>query len=509
MSKPNFSVEKKDTICEKYMIKDLSSFNKRFSTHYELGKQFASGGQAILFHLIDRANPDKALCLKVINVYNKLNAKDTPENTLKRYAGEINCLSKLHGNRNVVKTFGFFASPDITFEVNDNKEYTFSCKPDGRGYLYIIMEELTPLNNYIESIEKNLKDPVLRKQRFFSVFKKLSIDICQALSDCKNKDILHRDIAEKNILVRESGQGEPDFVLSDFGVSRTKVIGHSVTIYYIEGRTPQEIINEHVLRSYNADIHMLGTMIRELLAAQNIDSDYPGFDIFDKVIAKATEEEPEYRYADADEMLEDLKEKLSYDYAKKLFCDSRTEDALSTAYKVIKKPESEEEEINCKRLIAIIKHNKAYNTSEHQITDREMFEEALDEMFELAYSEDIKASFFYFHYWIQSHKEFFRDEFNNIFKFLEYSAKSGFAPAQFEYGVILYAGEWVKKNEKLGFEYIMSAVEQDFYAAKHFIINAIPDNSEYIKMYKETINVIKEDIKDEKKQIVKDLIKFI
>ena len=84
--------------------------------------------------------------------------------------------------------------------------YEVIAHPDGIGWdIYIRMELLTPLKKY-------LAREITPEQTV-----KLGLDLCKALSLCREKDIIHRDIKPDNILVSDSG----DFKLGDFGVAKT------------------------------------------------------------------------------------------------------------------------------------------------------------------------------------------------------------------------------------------------------------------------------------------------
>lgn len=477
-------------------------------SRYELmnDQPFASGGQASIFDLKDSEGSEVSLCLKVININNVLaQTEDENQNkVLERFNLEIDNLISLKDCMNVVDLYACFASPEIWIDEDNVMKYD----PDKGGYLYLVMEKLTPLDEYFRSLKRKLKNSADKDQRLFSLLKKLTIDICLALAECEKNKILHRDVKEANILVRENGDKEPDFVLADFGISRIGCEGTVTQVGSLDRIAP-EIRDGVKLNNFNSDIYSLGRSIRELLKQLDSPEDCLGFDVFDRVIAKAEERNPERRYTDANEMLEDLKDKLSYDYAKKLFCDFKNDEALGIAYKVLETPKNVEETTNCKRLISIIKHNKAYDSSKNSITDPDLFKEALDEMYELAYVEDIKASYFYFLYWLQSHNRFKIQELNKQLKFLRYSAENGYAFAQSSYGILLYEGRLVDKNEELGFNYIMKAVEQNCYDAKRYLIESIARESEKIKPSEEMIQAIKEDIKDEKAQRINNRSLFI
>jgi len=72
--------------------------------------------------------------------------------------------------------------------------------------IFIRMELLTPLNDFIQKNTLKRKDVI-----------KLGIDICLALELCQKHNIIHRDIKPENIFISENG----DFKLGDFGIART------------------------------------------------------------------------------------------------------------------------------------------------------------------------------------------------------------------------------------------------------------------------------------------------
>ena len=109
---------------------------------------------------------------------------------MQRFLDEYKLMLELKGGVNIVRCDDFQTVPHA----------------DGIGWdIFIKMELLTPLKKY-------LAREITPEQTV-----KLGIDLCKALSLCREKDIIHRDIKPNNILVSDSG----DFKLGDFGVAKT------------------------------------------------------------------------------------------------------------------------------------------------------------------------------------------------------------------------------------------------------------------------------------------------
>ena len=103
---------------------------------------------------------------------------------------EFALMSELRGNSNIV-----------SYEDHSVVELT-----DEFGWeIYIRMELLTPLFDYLEDNSFTIRDVI-----------KLGIDMCKALELCQKYNIIHRDIKPENIFV----SGQKNFKLGDFGIAR-------------------------------------------------------------------------------------------------------------------------------------------------------------------------------------------------------------------------------------------------------------------------------------------------
>lgn len=155
---------------------------------------------------------------------------------LQNIVDEISIMEQLKGAQNVVVI-------EDHAVLHEEGEYT----------ILIRMELLENLRSY-----KNRKGSMSLEEII-----KLGIDICQALTYCEKKGIIHRDIKEDNIFYSPLG----DFKLGDFGVSKqmedfynNSAVTRTGTSYY----AAPEIFQG---KKYNAlvDIYSLGLVLYILL----------------------------------------------------------------------------------------------------------------------------------------------------------------------------------------------------------------------------------------------------
>ena len=71
--------------------------------------------------------------------------------------------------------------------------------------VYILMEYLTPLDDYIQKQGFSVADVI-----------RLGEDILKGLKACHDNGVIHRDIKDDNIFVSDKGE----FKIGDFGVSK-------------------------------------------------------------------------------------------------------------------------------------------------------------------------------------------------------------------------------------------------------------------------------------------------
>lgn len=117
--------------------------------------------------------------------------------------------------------------------------------------IFILMEYLTPLEDFIKSEDFLVRD-VLR----------LGLDVLYGLQSCHDNGVIHRDIKDDNIFVSDKGE----YKIGDFGVS--KVLKESSKAESLKG-TPNFLAPEVYLGkgsySKSVDLYSLGIVLYRLL----------------------------------------------------------------------------------------------------------------------------------------------------------------------------------------------------------------------------------------------------
>ena len=223
---------------------------------------------------------------------------------VKEFVREIETMDSLKDNEHIVTIEDYY--------VEERKEEI--------GWrIYIRMEYLQSFSDY-SALRKLTESDVIR----------LGIDICHALEQCEQLNIIHRDIKPDNILVSKDGR----FKLCDFGIARQ--LDRTIGSFSVKGTFSYMAPEIYTGKKYGfrADIYSLGIVLYRLMnhnrepfvnaekqmvyykdkeialnRRMNGESLPPPRDAsleFAEIILKASAFQAEKRYKDASEMREDL-----------------------------------------------------------------------------------------------------------------------------------------------------------------------------------------------------------
>ena len=285
---------------------------------WELIEPLGSGSFAIVFRASrkEKIPGDKDSAIKIIRIphdpqdWERMQSEGNTEEQTKEFfqeivndsLKEIRAMEELCGHTNIVSIF-------------DYKRYH---QPDQNTWYILIRMELLQKLDTRQMDEKE----VIR----------LGIDICTALSTCRKKNIVHRDVSLDNIFVRDG-----NYKLGDFGVSKV-LEGSFRGISSVAGKplymAPEvynaSLIEMNIDSAAKVDIYSLGILMYRLCHGMHYPFENPDKDVtsternqaFKKrvidgeplppphyasrnlaeVILKACEPKPENRYENAEEM---------------------------------------------------------------------------------------------------------------------------------------------------------------------------------------------------------------
>lgn len=221
-----------------------------FWTDWKVVRQLGEGAFGKVYEVVrDRYGIEERSAMKVISIPStpseagSLKSEGMTDNDITEYykglvqdfVQEIALMSKLRGNAHIV---GY-----EDYEVFEHK--------DRFGWdIYIRMELLTPLTSRMTGTSLPEKDVI-----------DMAIDLCEALEECYNHHIVHRDIKPDNIFISSKGE----YKLGDFGVAKT--IDKTVSGLSKKGTytymAPEIYKGEPA--GTNCDIYSLGMVVYRLL----------------------------------------------------------------------------------------------------------------------------------------------------------------------------------------------------------------------------------------------------
>ena len=210
-----------------------------FGTVYKVEKRDASGGYIrALKHITIPSSKQQ-----YDSVFNSMGGDvskvdDYFSAMLSGIVSEIQILNDL-SEKGVTNIVRYYAHNIVTSE--SPKQYD----------IYILMEYLTPLTDYLSSKSFTVRDVAA-----------FGLDVLKALELCHGNGIIHRDIKDDNVFVAANGE----YKIGDFGVS--KVLKGSTKAESVKG-TPNFIAPEVYLNkegyTQSVDLYSLGIVLYRLL----------------------------------------------------------------------------------------------------------------------------------------------------------------------------------------------------------------------------------------------------
>lgn len=210
------------------VINDVKKRRRNLIGKYEIIQIVGEGAMGVVHKAIDTSN-GSVVALKVL----KKELFEDPENR-KRFTNEGRILTSLD-NPHIVKVY----------EASDSREYSFFAM------------------QFVEG--KNLSQIIKENGRFTSQeVVKAGIQIAGALIEIHSKGILHRDIKSHNIMISEN-----EYVLMDFGLSRSTLLGSQTSTGAVIGTlgysAPEQITNSSL--DERTDLFALGVVLYEMATA--------------------------------------------------------------------------------------------------------------------------------------------------------------------------------------------------------------------------------------------------
>ncbi len=280
----------------------MSTEQPRFIGHYEILGEIGRGGMAKVYKGV-QTSLNRIVAIKV---FPSKMLQD--EEMVERFQREAQAVAMMN-HPNVVQIID---------------------KDEDEDVLYFVME-------YVEgtSLEKVLRQRRLSLQEAFNVFR----EACKGVDYAHRKNIIHRDINPRNVLVSEDLSVVK---IADFGISRVDEISRSQgtlstvatsmgTLHYM---APEQAA-DMVTADHRSDIYSLGVLLYEMLTGQvpvgrfnlpsRLNSDVPPQ--VDPVVLKCLATNPKDRYDTVALLLDDvrrLEEKLRLKLVKELRGISRS-----------------------------------------------------------------------------------------------------------------------------------------------------------------------------------------
>lgn len=256
------------------LAKKAITENRKIAERYDILKLINTGGTSFVYLASDK-NLNKSWAIKQVRKDNEF------------------ILQSLIKEAKILKDLDHPCLPRVTDVINDKND----------KYFYIIMDYVEG-----ESLRRLLKaNGVFNEKEVQNIGMKL----CETLTYLHGKEIIYRDMKPANVMLTPSGE----IKLIDFGIARKYKASkkEDTTALGTEGyAAPEQYEGKGAQSDARTDVYCLGVTLFQLLTGQNPSTAKSNrFDIAEydpylsnglrKVILKATEKNPSFRYRTAEE----------------------------------------------------------------------------------------------------------------------------------------------------------------------------------------------------------------
>ncbi len=262
-----------------------------FARRYQIIEELGTGGMGRVFRVVDRKLGEE-IALKLIRPEIAQN-----RSTVERFASELK-LARHVVHRNVARMF----------DLNEEASVPFITMEYVRG------ENLKRLIRKVGRLAPGQAIPI-------------ACQVCDGLAEAHRLGIVHRDLKPQNVMIDEDGQAK----IMDFGLALLVAAGGAGDGPVSRSGTPAYISPEQIRgmpADGRADLYSLGVLIYEMLTGRTPFTALSVEDLVDKhlnepprdpreinpgispelarVVMKCLEKEPDARYQNAGEVLQDL-----------------------------------------------------------------------------------------------------------------------------------------------------------------------------------------------------------
>ena len=165
------------------------------SKQWKLMGELGRGANGMVYRAVSSGDTEEVCAIKEVSAFENYDGNAEKVKAYQRIATKI---------EETIEAVQRMPHPHIV-KYEEVFQLPYDTKDPSKGFrLYIRMEKLTSLEEYMQSHPMNAREVT-----------RLGAEICSALEACEERRIIHRDIKPSNILVTQTG----DYKLTDFGAA--------------------------------------------------------------------------------------------------------------------------------------------------------------------------------------------------------------------------------------------------------------------------------------------------